>query len=70
MKVEFNIDKKIIAAIVVVIIVIIVAAYIGGYIGKPVYGSEREASEAIIDIGGSVEQIGSIIEDLDRRLGR
>jgi len=64
------INKKIIAAIVVVIIVIVVAAYIGGYIKKPVaYKSEREASQAITDISGSVEQIGSIIEDIDRSLG-
>ena len=63
------INKKIIAVIVVVIIAIVVVAYIGGYIGKPVYGSEREASEAMIDISSSIEQIGSIIEDIDRRLG-
>jgi len=63
------INKKIIAAIAVVIIAIVVAAYIGGYIGKPVYGSEREASQAITDISGSVEQIGAIIEDIDRKLG-
>ena len=65
------INKKIIAAIAVVIIVIVVAAYIIGYIpiGKLVYGSEREASQAITDISGSVEQIGAIIEDIDRKLG-
>ena len=65
------IDKKIIAVIVVVIIAIVVVAYIMGYIpiGKPVYGSKREASEAIIDISSGAEQIGSIIDDIDRRLG-
>jgi len=63
-------NKKIIAVIVVIVIAIVVAAYIGGYIRKPVvYKSEREASEAITDISGSVEQIGSIIEDIDRSLG-
>ena len=65
------ISKKIIGIIVVAIIAIFAVAYMMGYIpiGKPVYGSEREASEAITDISGSVEQIGAIIEDIDRSLG-
>ena len=65
------INKKIIGIILVVIIAIVVASYIMGYIpiGKSVYGSEREVSAAITDVSGSVEQIGSIIEDIDRSLG-
>ena len=71
MKVEFDINKKTISIILIVaIIVIVVGAYIGGYIRKPVvYKSEREASDAVTDIGSSVEQIGSIIEDIDKKLG-
>jgi len=65
------VNKKIIAVIIVVIIAIVAAAYMMGYIpiGKPVYSSEREASEAMIGISSSIEQIGSIIEDIDRKLG-
>jgi len=69
MKVEFDINKKTIGIILIVIIAVVVLAYMGGYIGKPLaYKSEREASEAVTDISGSVEQIGSIIEDIDEKL--
>lgn len=72
MEVRFNIDKKNVAVIVIVAIIAIVAiAYIGGYIWKPIaYSSGREASEAIINVSSAVDQIRSIIEDIDRRLGR
>ena len=71
MKVEFNIDKKIVGVIVVVAIIAVFAvAYMGGLFGRPVvYGSEREASEAITNMSTSVEQIESIIDDIDEKLG-
>ena len=68
-----NINKKIIVIIAIIAIVAVVAVvYMMGYIsiGKPVtYRSEREASEAITNISSGVEQIGSIIEDISKRLG-
>lgn len=74
MRIVLNIGKKIIGIILIVAIiaiVVIIAAYLGGYFGKPLaYGSEREASEAITNMSSSIDQIKSIIEDIDRRLGR
>ena len=66
---KININKKTIGIIVIIIIAVVAVAYMTGYIGRPVYGSEREASEAVTDVSSSIEQIESIIEDIDRRLG-
>jgi hypothetical protein len=70
MKITFNIDKKALAiALILFVIFLFVGAYMTGFIGKPVYASEREASEAITNISTNVEQIESIIEDIDQKLG-
>lgn len=66
--------KKVLSkGLIVAIIIIAVVAVIGGYIAlkRPtVFKSEREVSEAITNISGGVEQIGSIIEDIDKSLGK
>lgn len=70
MRITLNIDKKIlVGALILFVIVLFVGAYMAGFIGQPVYASEREASEAITNISTNVEQIESIIEDIDQKLG-
>lgn len=73
MKIELNIDKKTVGIILIIAMMVVLAvAYMEGYItiGRPVYKSKREASEAITNISSGVEQIGSIIEDIDKTLGK
>ena len=70
MRIALNIDKKTLAVVLVLFVIILFAvAYMTGFIAKPVYASEREASEAITNISTNVEQIESIIEDIDQKLG-
>ena len=75
MRVELDISKKTLGVLVaiVAIIALFFVAYFLDYIniGAPTegYTSEREASEAITDISAGVEEVGSIIEDIDQNLG-
>jgi hypothetical protein len=72
MKLELNINRKTGGVIVAVaIIAIVLVAYFmwyGDAGAQTVYSSEREASDAITDISSGVEQVGSIIEDIDQSL--
>lgn len=75
MKIDIDINKKVLAIIVVAVAIILAVAvvYTQGYIkfGKQItFKSGQEASEAIANMSNDVEQIGSIIEDIDRKLGK
>jgi archaellum component FlaG (FlaF/FlaG flagellin family) len=70
MRITLNIDKKIlVGALILFVIFLFIGAHMAGFIGQPVYASEREASEAITNISTNIEQIESIIEDIDQKLG-
>ena len=70
MRITLNIDKKIlVGALILFVIFLFIGAYMAGFFGQPVYASEREVSEAITNISTNIEQIESIIEDIDQKLG-
>ncbi len=74
MKLELNINRKSLVVILIVAAMLVVAVgYMTGFVkfGKQVaFKSEREASDAITNVSTGVEQVSSIIEDIDKKLGK
>jgi len=75
MKIELNIGKKTIAVILVlVVIAAALATNFGGITSilfpkQIAFSSGREASDAITNLSTDIDQVGSIIDDIDKKLG-